>query len=255
MAAEPASMYGNDVINYALTLHGILYVGQTPGANALLMCQTALNNLLAEWNAQGLAVFSVVLASYALASGTGTYTLGGSGGSPNLSTTRAEKVEAWRVHGSIAGSDGGKPLSAADFEAARIKLDVTASEMGILPTAGLAGTRVKILNYDANYAGSPPQGTLTLYPIPTFSGTVTLDLWTWDQLVAISDFSATALAFPPGYLKAIAYNLSLDLAPLFGRPIDPGVKMIADQCKATLGGTNISELTRQDPKTVPPAAR
>jgi len=243
-------MFGNDVIKQALTLHGILYVGQIPGSDAYAMCQTAFNNMLAEWNAAGVAVFSVILNSYALTGGNGSYTLGPGGPAPNLSGARPEKIEAWGVRGSAAGSDGGRPLNAADFERERVKLDNAAAMLGLLSAGALTGGRVKILNYDADF----PYGTLTLYPVP--SGVLTIDLWIWDQLTSIVDFVATQLNFPPGYLKAIIYNLALDLAPLFGRQIDPGVKMIADQTKATLAATNISELTRLDPRTeAPPPAR
>lgn len=230
--AEPANMVGNDVINYALTLHGILYIGQVPGTDALLMCQTALNNMLAEWNAQGLAVFSIVKTTATLVSGTADYTIGNGA---TINTARPEKIEAWRVIDAAGGANGGKPVDAGTF--AREADDNT-----------LLSALVKMLNYDAAF----PTGTIHLWPIPSGG---TLELWVWEQMTAITDFIGTAISFPPGYLKAITYNLAIDLAPLFGRQIDPGVKMIADQCKATLGGTNISELTRQDPKTVQQKAR
>jgi hypothetical protein len=92
---------------------------------------------------------------------------------------------------------------------------------------------VKVLHYDAAY----PVGSIHIYPVP--SAGMTLDLWVWQQFLQITDFTA-AVDFPPGYLKAIIYNLAVDLAPKFGRPLDATVKAIADACKAGLGATNAS---------------
>ena len=100
--------------------------------------------------------------------------------------------------------------------------------------AFLSALRVKLLNYDGAY----PSGTIRIYPYPLAG--MTLELWVWQQFTEITDFTLE-LAFPPGYRKAILYNLAIDLAPKFGRPLDPTVKLIADQCKAALGAPNASQ--------------
>ncbi len=213
-------MTGNAVINYALTLHGITYVGQTPGSDALAMCQTAMNNMLAEWNAQGLAIFSIVRNQFALTNGKADYTIGTG---QDLNTARPEKIEAWAVFSANGAQSGGKPVDAPTFASQADDRSAT-------------GAKIRLLNYDAAF----PNGTIHLWPTPTGG---TLELWVWEQMTAISDFTLD-ISFPPGYLKALSYNLALDLAPLFGRPIDQGVLMLANQTKATLGATNVSETTR-----------
>ncbi len=72
----------------------------------------------------------------------------------------------------------------------------------------LTAARIEMLNYDAAF----PTGTIHLYPIP--NAALTLELWVWEQLSAISDFTLT-ISFPPGYLKTIIYNLAVDLANRF----------------------------------------
>ncbi len=98
----------------------------------------------------------------------------------------------------------------------------------------LQGNRVKLLNYDAAY----PVGLVHIYPVPNVG--ITLELWVWEQLAAITD-PTLAVDLPPGYLKAITYNLAVDLAPKFGRQLDPNIANVAAQCKAGLGSLNVSE--------------
>jgi hypothetical protein len=228
-------MFGNDIITEALLLHGILYAGQSVTASnfatGLALCQTELNNMLAEWNAQGLAVFSVVRETFALTPGTANYVIGPDESAP-WNVARPEKIEAWAVFDVSGASNGGSPVDSKTF--AKMADD-----------RSLASALITMLNYDAAY----PDATIHLYPIPSGG---TLELWVWEQFTAIVDFVATALAFPPGYLKAIVYNLAIDLAPLFGRQIDPGVQAIANATKQTLGATNISDLTRVPPQQPPP---
>lgn len=229
-------MFGNDVITDALLLHGIIYAGQSItsapfSASALALCQTELNNMLAEWNAQGLAVFSVVKSTFTLSSGTADYSIGPGA---TINQARPEKIESWAVIDTSYASNGGSPVDSKTFAL-------------MAEDRSLQSALITMLNYDAAY----PTAMIHLYPIP--NNAATLELWVWEQFSAITDFVATALAFPPGYLKAIVYNLAVDLAPLFGRQIDPGVQGLANSTKQTLGATNISDVTREPPqKPAPP---
>lgn len=212
---------GDDVISEALTLLGVKYAGQTISAEAKATSLLGLNLLIGEWNATGQAVYSVARSTYPLTGGLATYTIGPTG---TLVTVRPEKIETWAVTTSGGTSDDGVPMSSTEFE--RVNED-----------SSLIGSRVKALTYDAGF----PNGTIRIYPIP--NGGQTLALWTWSQLAEVTDTTA-ALGFPPGYYKAIVYNLAVDLAPKFGRPLDPAIKLVADQCKQALGATNMSEHTQ-----------
>ena len=217
-------MVGNDIIAASFLIDGITYPGQTVSTEAMAAAQQTLNNMLSEWNAQGLAVYSVVKFLQALTNGVADYTIGTGAA---INTPRPEKIQSWRVFDASGAANGGKPVDPDTF--ARLADD-----------AGLTAARIEMLNYDAAY----PTGVIHLYPIPNGG---TLELWIWEQLAAITDFTQT-INVPPGYLKTITYCLAVDLAPQFGRPLDPTVKMIADAGKATLGATNVSEETRMPPE-------
>ena len=55
--------------------------------------------------------------------------------------------------------------------------------------------------------------TLSFWPIP--NAQVNFALYTWTALAQFPDLVSDQ-DFPPGYLKALRYNLAVDLAPEFG---------------------------------------
>lgn len=214
-------MTGNEIIIEALLLHGVIYPGQTISAEAQATSEKGFNLMLGEWNATGHAVYAVVRTGpHTLVSGTADYTIGTGG---TFAIARPEKIEAWAVSSSSGAASNGVPVDPATFAA-------------IAKDRSATGSLIDALNYESSY----PLGTLHLYPKPNGG---TLELWVWQQFAEITDFTA-AVAFPPGYLKAIIYNLAIDLAPKFGRPLDPTVKLKADECKAALGSVNAGAHTK-----------
>jgi hypothetical protein len=240
-------MTGDDLILEALLLHGIIYAGQTISPEAHATSVLGLNLMLGEWNAQGMAIFSIARKTYLLVAGKADYTIGSPVGGTfaDLDTPRPEKIDSWATHSALSGSDAGVPVTGAEFGSGRAALEREAWELGLLSGPNLQGNRIKLLNYDSAY----PTGIVHLYPAPAFN--MTLDLWVWEQLTAIAD-TTLAVDFAPGYLKALTYNLSVDLAPKFGREVSPSVKTIADACKAGLASTNVSQHSL--PKAPPAAA-
>ena len=210
-------MTGNDVINEALLLVKRISPGQTASTDEINTAQLALNNLLGEWSAQGLAVYSVAPITQALTSGVGDYTIGVGG---TINVPRPVKVEAWNVRTSSGQANGGAPVDAVEFAA-------------MAQDRSAQGARVKILNYDAAY----PLASVHLWPIPSGG---TLELWVWSQLAQITVWT-TALAYPPGYLQGIVFNLAVNLAGKFDKPLDPNVKISADEAKAALVTANASQ--------------
>lgn len=59
-----------------------------------------------------------------------------------------------------------------------------------------------------------PVGNIYMWPIPT--NTFTLVLWYWDGLNSNCTLD-TVLQYPPGYEKAIIYDMAINLAPMFNR--------------------------------------
>jgi hypothetical protein len=223
-------MTGNQIVNEALLVVGRIFPGQTCSTDEQTTSQLGLNNLLDEWNATGLAVYSVARTTpFALTSGTADYTIGTGG---TIAITRPVKIEGWAVQATSGQSSAGKPVDAQEF-------------LAIATDRSAIGARIKALNYDAAY----PTASIHLYPKPNGG---LLELWIWEQLPQITDFTQV-YALPPGYGEALIYNLAVALAPKFRVPLDQTIKLKADETRMAIGKVNTSEHESEPPAA--PAGR
>jgi hypothetical protein len=223
-------MTTQDLITSSLRLLGVIAAGETPATEDLSDGLTTLNQMLDSWNSQHLTVYSIVNRTKVLSAGVGSYTMGTGGA---IDFARPVKIES----ANIIQSNG---LSGT------LEL-ITSREWAAIEERGLSGVRpLKLYNND-DY----PLTKLFLWPIP--SGTPTLDLWVWEELsnaLALID----TIDFAPAYMKAIRYNLAVDLAPEYGREPSGTVMQIAGNAKAEIFGLNASNFAgTQDPPAAPPA--
>ena len=216
----------NDLIKRAMRLAGALGKGETPDDDEAQDGLTALNSMLDSWKTERLAVFQIVQASHTWASGQSSRTIGESG-SPSFSAQRPVRIDSAIVTDSNSND---YPLT--------ILLDRTEYDSIVVKTT--ESSLPSWLFYDPAY----PNGTLYLYPVP--SAQVTLKLNTW-QTLQLFDTLTEELSLPPGYERAIVYNLALELAPEFGtgRKIDPQVPSIAIQSKAAIKTLNQPSMVSQ----------
>jgi len=114
------------------------------------------------------------------------------------------------------------------------------------PSGNFSGNRPILLD-DATYYRDPgtnvsfginmtyPDVDMYIYPKPT------RDLeWHFISVEELSNPATltTALAFPPGYLRAFVYNLAMEIAPEFGVEPSPQVTRIAMTSKRNLKRIN-----------------
>ncbi len=122
-------------------------------------------------------------------------------------------------------SSAARPLTAADV----------GKYLNVTGGTGFTEQRVKILSVLAGVATCDK----ALGTVGSTGGSADLD----------EDFD-----FPPGYFKAIRYNLAVDLAPEFRRDVQPAVADIARQSKGELIALNVSNRAATEaPPTPPPA--
>ena len=67
------------VIIDALTILGVVFPGQTPGASILTDAFTRLNDMLASWSIERLIVYGIEKLDFNLVTNTNTYTIGPTG--------------------------------------------------------------------------------------------------------------------------------------------------------------------------------
>ena len=186
---------GQQMVNSALTILGILEQGGTVGASE---SQDALYELNGTWNAWGIdegMIFGVQAIQKALTGGTGSYTIGPSAAFNVVAPSRIYKAYIVAADGSrneieVVNSD--RYFAHNDLSAAAVTPDEVYPDFNIDSTTGFA--------------------TIKLWPIQT--GTPTL------ELTVGSTFTTWTLNgtyyVPQGYLDAIQYALAWRLIPRFG---------------------------------------
>lgn len=195
----------------ALQLLGVIDPTETPSAEDGQTAFEVLNDWIDSLGAQRLTIHTVPRS-------TGTYTASsasitiGSGGTFNIVRPLWIERAAYVVPGTSPAVEA--PLDVwndQQYQAQTIK-----ALTSTLPTA---------LYYD--YAWTAGLGTLKLWPIPTQN--LTLVLYCPVALTEFADQS-TDYTFPPGYRRAITFNLANELAPWYPAVTpDPRIAKIATE--------------------------
>lgn len=203
---------GQTIINRALRLIGAIASGESPTGQESTDALEALNAMLETWRLEKLVVFAHQTESLTLIPNQGTYTIGPTGG---LNTIRPIKIEEAYVR----QGDLDSPVNI-----------FTEQQWSALPSKSLADAIPECLYYEGTY----PLGNLQLFPIPTVANS--LKLVTWVPLAVLT--LATAIALPPGYERAIAYNLAIDLAPEYEKEVPTSVIKVAGDSLSILKRAN-----------------
>lgn len=214
------------IITRAMRLIGAIGKGETADDDEAQDGLTALNSMLDAWQIERLAVYQIVQNSHTWAASASSRTIGQSG-SPNFSVQRPVRIDSAFIRDSNSQD---YPLILLSDRTQYDSIAVKTTEAN-LPNW---------LFYDPAY----PNGTLYLYPVPSVQ--VTLRLNTWQTLQSFSALT-TELALPPGYERAIVYNLAIEMAPEYGAgtKIDPQVMLIAVQSKAAIKTINQPSMVAQ----------
>jgi hypothetical protein len=209
-------MLVSELLYTALRLAGVIQLsGRTASTTEMADAFAALNALIDGWNAEQLAVYAIDRQVYSLTSATASYTIGTGA---TWDTARPAKIEAAHV---IVGSPTiERPVKVCTApEWAAIAFKGETSNLG--PTS---------LFYEA----LSPTGTVYVSPIP--SANMSIVLFVWAQLAQFAAQSDT-VTLPVGYVRAITFNLAVELSqtPRFSRfPMDAGVAQKAAEFKAAI---------------------
>ncbi len=189
-----------DLIKGSLRLIGAIASGETPTADEEQDALLALNDMVENWNLEGLMVYTINREEFALVPGQQSYTMGVGG---NFNTNRPLRIDQAYMKILNTGPSTELPIDlVTDDEWAAITVKSTTSS---IPR--------KLWNRN-----DFPLTHLDLWPVPSAANV--LVLYTWDQIGAFSSANA-AISLPPGYAKALRYNLAVELAPEYGK--EPGV--------------------------------
>ncbi|HZQ53324.1 MAG TPA: hypothetical protein VFB14_14065 [Bryobacteraceae bacterium] len=220
-----------DLITRAMRLLGAVNIGDGPTAAEEQDGLTALNAMVDAWANERLMIYTTARNQYPLVAGQAVYQIGPSG--PDWTAPRPQSIDA---AGLLMGSSDPtqiyeRPLEVikTDKEWARVRLKNLGSP---LPLAIYYDRWFSNPNSATNPVGS---GNVAVWPVPQVVNQIVLY-----TPVAVSRFTAQTqtLSLPPGYERALTYNLALEMAPEFDREPSDVVVAIAEQSKAGIKRVN-----------------
>ena len=236
-------MNAGALINSALRMINVLASGEQPSAAEQTDALTILQQMIDEWQAERLTIFTIQRTgqqggpqTFPLVSGQQTYTLGPGG---NFNIPRPARIERMSLEWL---SNPAQPLE--------LPLEmVNEQRWQTVPVKAITSTLPTVVYDDQAF----PLRNLSFWCIPTVVSNVII--YYWQPLNTFTDL-VTDVQFPPGYFKALRYNLAVDLAPEFGRPLPPEVAMQAMASKAVIESMNLPAFEmRVDPAVIDPKLR
>lgn len=203
-------MTARELIRRALLLFGAVDQDEAVDATEANDALASLNDILEGWSANGDAIYQETKESFPL-TGAGSYTIGSGG---DFNTIRPTKIiTAFTRSGGLD-----YPLELIDQ---KFYAEITQKSLG--------SSHPSYLYYDGGF----PLGTIYLWPTSSYE----LHLYSMKPLTSITSLDTT-INLPPGYAKAIRYNLAVELAPEYGKMASPDVQRIATESKYDIDTAN-----------------
>jgi hypothetical protein len=213
-----------EIIKTAMRLIGVIATGETPSAAEAADGLSALNDVIETWNTEGMTVYGSIATAFTATPNVGSYTIGPTGA---FVTASPRPVRIDGVYASFQG---------VDFPVQQWTYD---QYMG-------AAVKATASTYPTRYAyvNTFPNGQIYLWPVPAVAITLNLDIAV--QIGAITSL-ATALTFPPGYARALQWELAAELAPQYGIELTATQVALARNAKAAIKKANhVPSVSRMD---------
>jgi hypothetical protein len=204
-----------DQINRALRLLGILAEGETASAATSQDALVAMNQMIDSWNTERLSVFCTQDQIFSWPAGEIKRTLGPTGDFVGNRPIQLDDATYFRAPSGV--SYGIKIINQDQYNGIAVKTSTS--------------TFPQVIWVNNTF----PDVEMYVYPRPT-------QVLEW-HFVSVQELTqpavlATELFFPPGYMRAFAYNLAMEIAPEFGVEPSPQVQRIAMTSKRNLKRIN-----------------
>lgn len=214
-----------DLITGSFRLLGVLAGGEQPRADEAQNALSSLNSMIESWNLEKLMCYAVLPQTFPLVAGKLAYTMGVGGDWDAAWPSRIENVK-------LLYNTGTNPEMVLDI--AIINRDQYLSF--IVPST--SSTIPMWVYIDDGF----PLKTFYFYTVPSIVNSV--DIFAWSEITAFPDLQ-TEIILPPGYERALRFNLALELAPEYGKEPSPIVAAGAATSKATIKSFNMRPLYMQ----------
>jgi hypothetical protein len=224
----------NEIIARSLRLINVLGSGEQPTGPEAQDALVTLNQMLDSWSTQRMEIFTVQrLGPFPLISGQQAYTVGPGG---DINIPRPPYIQRYGI---LDIDNPAQPLE--------LPLEpLTAEEWAGIPVKNIQSALPLKVFDDRGF----PYRTLYFWCVPNVQ--VQFVIYAWIALTAFPDLN-TDIEFPPGYAKAIAFNLAVDLAPEYGSEPSQVVLSQAASSLAAIQSINPQDLVlRCDPAVTSP---
>ena len=209
------------LVERAIRALGRLGDGESATSTELSDGLAMLNELIESWNLDRLLIYQDAREEFSLTANRNPHTIGRSvngSGNGDLVATRPHAIQ----QASVILSPGNQEyevdvLNWEEWQAISQK-DTTSN-----------------IPYSLWYESEFPLGKLWLYPVPT--DPVTLVLYVWRQLSSGLELT-DKLSVPQGYLRALRFNLAIDLSLDYGVVVSPTLDRLARATKAAVAKAN-----------------
>jgi hypothetical protein len=204
-----------DQINRALRLLGVLAEGETASAATSQDALVAMNQMIDSWTTERLSVFCAQDQIFSWPAGEIKRTLGPTGDFVSNRPIQLDDATYFRAPSGV--SYGIKIINQDQYNGIAVKTSTS--------------TFPQVIWVNNTF----PDVEMYVYPRPT-------QVLEWHfisvQELAQPALLSTELFFPPGYMRAFAYNLAMEIAPEFGVEPSPQVQRIAMTSKRNLKRIN-----------------
>ena len=223
----PLTITALDLITRSMRLINALAAGEQPTPEDANDALETLNELIDGWSTQSLAVYSTNNDEFTTTPGKARYTYGAGG---DINAQRPIFVnDAYCIRQGVTTF-------------VRV-IDIT--EYNTIPLKGTSQPLVERLLYTNLF----PFGQIDLWPVP--SEAVTIGITSGRVIADVPDLQ-TSIALPPGYLRALRYNLAVDLWPEYANKITD-IDQIREIARKSLGNIKVAnqDQSEMDYSSVP----
>ncbi len=207
-----------DLIARTLRILGVIASGETPSASEQADMLTALNSMLFSWSTEGLTLFRTTTNAFPLIPSQQVYTIGTGGDFDVPRPVRIKTAYLRYLSGSQPADLPLRILTREEWDALTVKtLDSS------MPT-------------DVFIDDDMPLTQIKLWPAPTEAHELVLVYQ--EPLGGFADINEDVI-MPPGYDRAIVYNLAVEAAPEFGKSASNETVLIAQNSLGNVKRINI----------------
>lgn len=196
------------IVRKAMQKAGILTKTEDPSADEASDALDALNNMLSSWSNDSLLIYARSWETFNLSGGVGEYTIGTG---QTFNTSRPVFIPSAYVR-----------QAQTDYNLSIVSDEVYNDYIMQKSTPGLP----QFLSYDNGF----PVGRIRVWPVPSTSYQLFLLMEKQLTQFALDDDAQ----LPPGWERALIYNLAVELAPEYGQQVDAVTVEIAERSRANI---------------------